>query len=137
MRSKVVEMLKEWDAVAVENPQACPGTPDVNFVHGWVELKKLPSWPKRATTPVRLPHFTPQQRVWHQRRWKAGGAVWMLLQVERDWLLFEGHKSKKSYGIGVTLNKDELFLLADATSTTGMNKEKLKSWLVRIDYSKW
>jgi len=97
MRSRVVKWLKPWDAVAVENP-AHPGTPDVNYADGWIELKKIASWPKRETTTVQLPHFTPQQRIWLSRRARAGGTVWVLLQVGQEWLLFDGVVAAKVLG---------------------------------------
>ena len=88
MRQKVVSALRSMDAVSVETA-ACPGTPDVNYVEGWLELKSLPAWPKRPETPVRIDHLTPQQRVWLWARDKAGGAAWLLLKVADDWLLFQ------------------------------------------------
>jgi hypothetical protein len=91
MRQVVVRMLTDsgLDAVSVEN-SAGPGTPDVNFREGWIELKYLKQWPDGPDTDVRIDCFTPQQRVWILRRWMSGGAVFLLLQVGRDWLLFNG-----------------------------------------------
>ena len=77
------------DPVRVENP-AHPGTPDVNYIGGWVELKHAYHWPKRPDTVFIIRHFTPEQRTWLIRRWAAGGAVHLLLQVANDWLLFTG-----------------------------------------------
>jgi hypothetical protein len=89
MRGRIVRALKELDAVAVENP-ALPGTPDINYVEGWVELKWLREWPANAESIVRFEHFTPQQRVWHIRRRLAGGVSWVLVQCGSEWLLFDG-----------------------------------------------
>lgn len=89
--------LAGLDPVRVENP-AHPGTPDVNYKEGWIELKFIAEWPKRANTIVRVPHFTPQQRSWLLRRSKAGGRVFMLMRVESDWLLFEGGLAAKIVG---------------------------------------
>lgn len=89
MRQRVVKALKPLDAFSVEN--LCgSGTPDVNYMEGWIELKHKDEWPKRATSVVRLPHFTPQQRLRLRRRWHLGGNAYLLLQVEQDWLLFDG-----------------------------------------------
>lgn len=88
MRQKVVRGLSELNAIAVENP-VLPGTPDVNYVEGWIELKWLRSWPTRDGV-VQIPHFTPQQKIWHYRRRKAGGQAWFLLQCKREWLLLDG-----------------------------------------------
>lgn len=92
LRAALVQSPKD-DAIRVENP-AHPGTPDVswcmNGIEGWLELKHLPHWPKRADTIVRIDHFTPQQRVWLRRRHLAGGRVHLLLKAEAEWLLFTG-----------------------------------------------
>ena len=47
--------LRPLDPQRVEN--SCgKGTPDVNYVGGWLELKQQDNWPKRPTTKVRLDH---------------------------------------------------------------------------------
>lgn len=88
------------DPVRVENP-IHPGTPDVNIIPGWIELKAISVWPLRAETCVKISHFTPQQRVWLYRRWKfAPGSTHLLLQVRstREWLLFDGDVAAKVVG---------------------------------------
>lgn len=92
LRRRVVTALKKLDAVSVEN-SVYPGTPDVNYMEGWIELKKISKWPKRVTTIIRINHFTPQQKVWLRRRWEAGGQVYLLLQVGQEFLLFPGDKA--------------------------------------------
>ena len=91
------------DPVRVENP-VHPGTPDVNLCDGhWIELKCIARWPVRASTRVRIPHYTPQQRVWLYRRWKAApGSTLLLLEVraDRQWLLFDGDVAAKVVGRG-------------------------------------
>ena len=89
MRSGVVRALSGLDAHPVENP-AYPGTPDIECCCGWIECKWRRSWPSRADTIVEVDHYTPQQRNWAIARRKVGGNVWLLLQVRREWLLFEG-----------------------------------------------
>ena len=90
MRKKIVKDLRSLDALAVENP-AKPGTPDVNFVEGWIELKWIRNWKKNCwESPVLIDHFTPQQRVWLKKRWMAGQSAWLLLQVGLEWFLFDG-----------------------------------------------
>jgi hypothetical protein len=97
MRSRVVKILEAQDAVAVENP-VHPGTPDVNYIEGWIELKHVDQWPANELTPLLIPHFTPQQRVWMMRRSNRGGRVHMLLQVGKEWLLFEGKVAAQEVG---------------------------------------
>ena len=86
MRKKVVKLLKGLDAVSIENGVGA-GTPDVNFVGGWLELKSVDKYPPRGG-PVRLPHFTPAQKAWIVQRANAGGYVGVLLKVEKDLYLF-------------------------------------------------
>jgi len=94
--------------VRVENPVG-PGTPDVNWCGrnratgevstGWVELKYLEAWPKRASTLVRIKHYTQQQRDWLLLRHAAGGRVALLLQVRREYLLFKGAACQEVGGL--------------------------------------
>jgi hypothetical protein len=96
------------DPISVEN-SAYPGTPDVNYCDGWIELKVLESWPARESTPARIDHFTQQQRVWLRRRWLIGGNAWLLLVVGREWLLFDGQTAFLSVG---KVSRSELFEVA-------------------------
>lgn len=98
-----VLLAAKLDPVRVENP-IHPGTPDVNLCNGkWMELKCLPAWPARTSTTVRIPHYTPQQRVFLYRRWKfAPGSTLLLLEIQADrqWLLFDGDVAAKIVGRG-------------------------------------
>lgn len=97
MRRRVVEALRPLDAIAVENP-AHPGTPDVNYVGGWIELKSADRWPARRETPLRLDHFTNVQRIWIRRRARHGGLVHVLLRVGQEWLLFSAEVAAANLG---------------------------------------
>lgn len=98
MRKKVVQLLKPLHAVSIENGATHPGTPDISYAEGWLELKALDRWPVRPDTPLRVPHFTPQQRIFLIRRCKAGGRAYVLLTVGRDWLLFNGAAAAHALG---------------------------------------
>ena len=121
MRSRVTKALRSLDAIAVENPVR-PGTPDVNFVEGWVELKWLRAWPKGENTPVRFNHFTPQQRVFHIRRRQAGGISWVLIQCRLEWLLLSGEVAALVVGHST---REELFKFAHRTWTKGLVQKEL------------
>ena len=89
MRRTVVTALRKLGAIAVEN-SAYPGTPDVAYRDGWIELKHVAKWPKNPTRPLRIRHLTQQQRAWWLRWTMYGGRVHVLLQVGRkEWLLLD------------------------------------------------
>lgn len=133
LATTVMAALKPWDRLRVENP-AHPGTPDINYCmgegrEGWIELKQEDEWPKRATTPLRVPHYTQQQRVWAIRRAAKGGSVWLLIQVESDYLLLQGDVAAKLLG---TSTRSELIEAAVAHWTTKKHlTQDLKTWLSR------
>lgn len=89
VRSWVIKALRPLHAIPVENP-IYPGTPDVAHVLGWLELKHVERAPVRASSPVRLPHYTTEQRLWAKMHSRAGGNCHVLLQVEREVFLLDG-----------------------------------------------
>ena len=98
MRRRVIRALKPLHAIAVENGCGM-GTPDVNLSTGaWIELKSIDAWPARPETPLRIEHFSQEQRIWLLQRSKAGGEAWLLLKVADDWLLFDGEMAAALVG---------------------------------------
>jgi hypothetical protein len=81
--------------VRVENTLG-EGTPDVNYISGWVELKWLEAWPARASTLVRLRKLEerPAQVNFLTERWRLGGQSWLMLRVGREALLFSGWSAR-------------------------------------------
>ena len=127
MRRRVVKALWKLDAQPVEN-SAVPGTPDVECIGGWIELKQLPKWPADPEGLVRIAHFTRQQRVFHIRRRRAGGSSWFLLQVKREWLLLDGAIAALSIG---RVRRRDLYDLAAHRSTGGLRKKELAECISR------
>ena len=98
MRQTVVKMLRHCHALSIVNGVGS-GTPDVNLSYGWIELKTLPYWPKKAETVVQVPHFTQEQRLWLKRRCAAPlGEAYLLLKVEQDWVMFSGDTAAEFVG---------------------------------------
>jgi len=95
LNNKLREALRgHGHFVRVENAVES-GTPDINFcnnygVDHWIECKHVAKWPTRNATALRVHHFTAEQRLWLAQRIKAGGNAWVLLQVGKDYLLFDG-----------------------------------------------
>lgn len=82
-------LLSGLDPVRIESP-ITPGVPDVNWAKGWIELKYADRWPARGG-PLRIDHFTTEQRAWLTKRNAAGGNAKLLLKVGlHEWLLFNG-----------------------------------------------
>ena len=122
MRGKIVKLLSGLNAFAVENI-ALVGTPDINYIEGWIECKWLREWPRRESSPVVLDHpLKLEQKLWIHKRKKKGGNCWVLLQCRRDWLLFDGAVARNILG---EATKTELFEQATLFWTSGINKEEL------------
>jgi len=85
------------DPHRIENAVAL-GMPDVNYLYGWIELKHKHEWPKRDDTPLRLTHFTPEQKTWLYRRHHLGGRAFLLLRVKNEFLLFDGKMARAVVG---------------------------------------
>jgi len=121
MRQTVVRELRKrrLDPVSIENGVGA-GVPDLNYILGWIELKQVKAWPKRPSTPLRLDHFTSGQRRWISRRHRAGGLVFVLLKVGKEWLLFDGETAAEHLG---RTNRSELYGLAK------------KAWPKRINWN--
>ena len=100
LRSNVLLILRQegLDARPVENP-IDPGFPDIEYIGGVLELKACPSWPARASTALRLDHYTQEQRIWHSRRWRKGGRVFVLVQIGSEFLLFNGLVASEVLGL--------------------------------------
>lgn len=130
MRRRVIQALRELDAIAVEN-SAYPGTPDVCYIGGWIELKEADAWPKKATTPLAMRHFTRHQRAWIRRHAEKGGAVFVLLKVGKsEWFLIDGKIAADILG---SATRQEIQSASCLAFNKGLNNEELlkclKLWI--------
>jgi hypothetical protein len=109
LENHVVDVLyrKRLDPVKVDNPRN-PGTPDLNYIEGWIELKVIPNWPKRRDTLVRVDHFTSSQKIWLYNRSVAGGRADLLLQVGAEYLVIQGNRC---LAVG-SLDKEDLIQIS-------------------------
>jgi len=125
MRKNVVEILAPLDGKPVEN-RAWTGFPDVSYIEGVIELKQADRWPAREATPLKLDHFTNEQRIFLERRWRKGGNAYLLIQVNKTFLLYDGSDVQQ---IGRTLNQAQL------------REKALKVWeglpALRKDLTEW
>lgn len=122
MRTKVVKHLRHLHAFAVEN-RVLPGTPDVSYIGGWIELKQIPKWPSDEHAVVKVPHFTPRQRAWLRMHHSRGGVCWVLLKCKQEWLLFDGQKAACHLG---NVGKPELVGLATMYWPRGLKADEFR-----------
>ena len=80
-----------WLPTRLENSVA-KGVPDVHYTipgaHGFIEFKYIPEYPKRPTTPLKLP-LRAEQKLWIKTRGEMAGDVWVFVRVEDDFYLLQ------------------------------------------------
>jgi hypothetical protein len=98
-------LLKPLDPHRIENALLDMGMPDIVLArNSWIEAKYVKSYPAKESTPIRIPHYSDDQRRWAVRHEKAGGRVWLVLKVAKDWYFF---RPPESLLVG-ELTRDEL-----------------------------
>lgn len=121
-----------WGAPQRHEDSITAGIADVSFAcggrHHWMELKYLDEWPKRATTVVRVEHFTNEQRSWLRAKGEAAGDTWMLLQVEDELLLFDWQAAVERVGHAT---REELISIAAWTGGRKADYQTLAETLAR------
>lgn len=99
------------------------GIPDCSFAsengEGWVELKTYDSWPRDASEPLKFTDLKPTQVNWAIARIRAGGNVWFLVEVKKDWFLIYGTYARQ-FG---KLTKAELLKLSAMHGSGAIPKE--------------
>lgn len=104
-------MQGRWTYERIEN-KVTKGTPDVAFSmegkRGWIELKVLEAWPRKRQLPVRIPHFTREQKRFlslHHRNGGGGCFFFLLVSETNEYLLFSGSR----VGAIGFLSRDEMY----------------------------
>lgn len=83
-------MKHKWEAQRHEDKYST-GIPDISYStnhHGWIELKYLKSKPSGHDTVMRIKHYTAQQRNWLKKHGRKGGKCFILLQVDKCYMIF-------------------------------------------------
>jgi hypothetical protein len=93
LNGRIQRALSGRDPVRVENAVG-PGTPDIYFIAGWIESKRLPAWPKKADSVVKVPKYVPEQRAWHVRHRHQGGVVYLAIEVESTTFVFDASRGR-------------------------------------------
>ena len=125
MWKSIRPVLKPLDPVRIESPMTL-GIPDVNYAYGWIELKYKTEWPPNGG-PLRIKHFTKEQRTFLVNRRVAGGLAFVLLKVGKsEWLLFEGKTAAKHLGYE---NKEFLYKVVLARWNRLPRTEEIEVWL--------
>lgn len=125
-RRFLLKALRPLHGVHVENVMQ-PGMCDINYVEGWIELKWLAAWPKRAETVVRVSEFTAQQRVFLIKRVLASGQARVLLRVGNEWTLLPGLWAALHLGRDAT--KSALLAAAERYWPRGLAGKELVAYL--------
>ena len=107
-RRNLVRILRHdlgLHASSVESGDTAPGIPDVEYCgravgQGWLEVKRIPTWPKRPGTPVRLAkgYLKRAQVSFMKQRLCAGGTSGLALQINgKDWFLISAEHVVADY----------------------------------------
>lgn len=97
-RATFLKLLAPLDPHNIENLLASEaGMPDVEYFGGWCELKWIhrDKWPKRASTTVKIEHYTDLQRAFLLKRWNMGEACWLVLQSANEWFFWDAVRAQK------------------------------------------
>ena len=105
------------------------GFPDCLYTYkgstGLVELKSLPSWPKRETTTTNF-GIRPEQSIWLRNWHKNNNNSWVFVKIGDDWLLFSSENIVELYQ-GVT--KERAYQIAILQYYQDVNWKELRNKL--------
>lgn len=132
LRKLFPQRVHQWDPHAqvrqVENA-AGAGDPDTYVCTKgrsvWVELKYM-ALPKRKGTKLRGRHIRTSQLLWAAGHLRAGGTVWFLVQVGRDYYLLQPRVAAR---LKSGMAPDSLFEAASAVYTNGLPVDVMEDML--------
>lgn len=82
----------------IENRTIKRATPDLYIrsidLAGWIELK-VAQMPKRPSTMVHIPGWTPHQRNWMRAHATHGGIGWLLVQFDHEVFIVEASRAAR------------------------------------------
>lgn len=108
LNGRIQRALSGRDPFRIENAVG-PGTPDIGYVGGMIESKRLPAWPKKLTSVVKVPKYVPEQRAWHVRHRAAGGVVYLAIEIEATTLIFDASVAAQYLGM---MTRSQMFAKA-------------------------
>jgi len=87
------------DAIVALHPQPLrEGIPPPTLARvSWVEFKHEHGWPKRSTTQLKLKRFTREQLLFLESWARINGRACVLLQIDRDYLLFDARSLRRLF----------------------------------------
>jgi len=128
-------MGAHWDAQRHEDKDSL-GIPDVSYGlqdrQGWIELKYVEKFPKRDTTPIKIPHFTPLQRNWLNKRYRYGKNVWVGLQIDNYFFMCPCNGNV--YDIGHVWTEYEYYTMPDVLNINieTATPEEFRAWFMAV-----
>jgi hypothetical protein len=54
-----------------------------------MELKHISDWPARATTTIKIPHYSDEQKEFLEAKGRGQGYTWLFMQIGSDYLLYD------------------------------------------------
>ena len=118
LNTRICRALRTFDARRVENSVG-PGTPDINCTFGWIESKRIKSFPRDRTAVVPVGHYRPAQRAWHIARTDLGGVVYVAIQVGDEVFIFNARDAALGLGVHWTQADFRQFALYQAITWWG------------------
>ena len=91
LRSNMVPLY--WCEATRHEDKFQKGIADISFcqagIGGWMELKHVSDWPRRDNTPIRIPHYSIDQKDFLEKKGKHQGNTWLFLQIGSDYLVYD------------------------------------------------